>query len=294
MGLFSVSSTLLRRFDRWGTPVLAAVGVGVFIYETVRPLRRRTRPRPERWPVNVGLALPSLVGLRLLLLPGMVGLTRWAGQHRWGLLPRLALPAPVRTLAELLILDYVAYSWHRLLHAPLLWRFHRVHHNDLDMDLSTGWRFHAAEMAASLPYRGGVPALLGVRASTLLAYEVAFEAGTAFHHSNARLPIALERRLAPLLVTPRVHGIHHSVVHRETQSNYGVMLTLWDRLHRTMRFNVPQQDITIGVPAYPNPAELSISQLLRMPLAPLQPWTSLDGSVPDRAPQPLPLGTLAE
>ena len=294
MGLFSFSSTLLRRFDQWATPVLGAVGVGVFIYETVRPLRRRTRPRLERWPVNVGLALPSLVGLRLLLLPGMVGLTQLAEMRRWGLLHRLALPAPVRALAELLLLDYVAYSWHRLLHAPLLWRFHRVHHNDLDMDLTTGWRFHAGEMVASLPYRGGVPALLGVRASTLLAYEVAFEACTAFHHSNAGLPIAAERRLAPLLVTPRVHGIHHSVVHRETQSNYGVVLTLWDRLHRTMRFNVPQQDITIGVPAYPNPAELGLGHLLRMPLAPLQPWTNLDGSVPDRAPQPMPPGELAE
>ena len=294
MGLFSASSALLRRFDRWATPALAVVGVGVFIYETVRPLRRRTRPRLERWPVNVGVSVPSLVGLRLLLLPGMTGLTQFAAKHRVGLLHRVQLPEPVRVLAELLILDYAAYSWHRLLHAPLLWRFHRVHHNDLDMDLSTGWRFHAGEMLASIPYRGGVPALLGVRASTLLIYEAVFEACTAFHHSNAGLPIAIERQLAPLVVTPRVHGIHHSVVHRETQSNFGVVLTLWDRLHRTMRFNVPQQDITIGVPAYADPAEQRLKHLLLMPLDPLRPWARPDGSVPEHAPELLPLDVLAE
>ncbi|OUJ73215.1 sterol desaturase family protein [Hymenobacter crusticola] len=286
-------STLLRRFDRWATPVLAVVAVAVFVGEVVRPLRRRTRPRGKRWPVNVGLAAPSLVGMRLTLLPAMVGLTQLAARQRWGL-HRLRLPEPVRLLAELLVLDYVAYSWHRLLHAPFLWRFHRVHHIDLDMDLSTGWRFHAGEMLASIPYRGGVTALVGVRPGTLLAYEVVFEACTAFHHSNWRLPITLERRLTHFFVTPRVHGIHHSVVHRETQSNFGVVLTLWDRLHRTWRVNVPQQELTIGVPAHPDPAEDTVSHLLRLPLEPLRPWARPNGSVPERAPQPGPISRLVE
>ncbi|WP_324671841.1 sterol desaturase family protein [Hymenobacter sp. GOD-10R] len=286
-------STLLRRFDRWATPVLLAVGVAVFVGEVMRPLRRRTRPRAERWPVNVGLAAPSLVGMRLTLLPAMVGLTQVAARHRWGLY-RLNLPAPVRVLAELLVLDYVSYSWHRLLHAPFLWRFHRVHHIDLDMDLSTGWRFHAGEMLASIPYRGGVPALVGVRPSTLLAYEAVFEACTAFHHSNWGLPIAVERALARIMVTPRAHGIHHSVVHRETQSNFGVVLTLWDRLHQTLRLNVPQQELTIGVPAYPDPAEETVMHLLELPLAPHRPWARPDGSEPERASQPGAVSQLAE
>ena len=293
MRLFAVSSSLLRRFDRWATPVLVVVAAVVFVGEAVRPLRRRRRPRAERWPVNVGVAAPSLVGMRLGLLPAMVGLTQLAARYRWGL-HRLRLPEPVRLLAELLVLDYVAYSWHRLLHSPVLWRFHRVHHIDLDMDLSTGWRFHAGEMLASIPYRGGVPALLGVRPSTLLAYEAAFEVCTAFHHSNWRLPIALERTLATLMITPRAHGIHHSVVHRETQSNFGVVLTLWDRLHRTLRLNVPQQEVTIGVPAYPDPAEETVLHLLQMPLAPARPWARPDGTVPERAAQPGQLGYLAE
>jgi len=286
-------SALLRRFDRWATPALVVVAVVVFVGEAVRPLRRRTRPRAERWPVNVSVAVPSLVGMRLALLPAMVGLTQLAASRRWGL-HRLNLPAPVRLLAELLVLDYAAYSWHRLLHAPWLWRFHRVHHTDLDMDLSTGWRFHAGEMLASIPYRGGVPALAGVQPSTLLAYEVLFEACTAFHHSNWRLPMALERPLARFMVTPRAHGIHHSVVQRETQSNFGVVLSLWDRLHGTLRLNVPQQQVTIGVPAYPDPAEETMLHLLKMPAAPHRPWARPDGSVPERAPQPRPLDELAE
>ena len=293
MRLFSTTAGLLRRFDRWATPALFAVAAVVLVGETIRPLRRRMRPRAERWPRNVGLAAPSLVGMRLALLPAMVGLTQLAARRRWGM-HRLALPRPVRLLAELLVLDYVAYSWHRLLHAPFLWRFHRIHHIDLDMDLSTGWRFHAGEMLASIPYRGGVPALVGVRPGMLLAYEAAFEACTAFHHANLRLPFGLERQLARFMVTPRVHGIHHSVVQHETQSNFGVVLSLWDRLHRTLRLNVPQQQVIIGVPAYPEADEQTITQLLKLPVAPHRGWASPDGSVPQREPQPLPIDELAD
>jgi len=204
------------------------------------------------------------------------------------------LPAPLRLGFEVLLLDYLAYSWHRLLHAPLLWRLHRVHHNDLDMDITTAWRFHFGEMLASIPYRAGLPALLGVRPATALGYEVVFEGFTAFQHTNWRLPIALERRLSPWLMTPRLHGIHHSVVQRETDSNFGVVLMAWDFLHRTRRFDVPQQTITIGVPAYPDPAAQTVAQLLVLPLAPLRPWARPDGSVPAPHPAPQPLSELAE
>jgi len=223
----------------------------------------------------------------------MVGLTRLATPR--GLAKLLARwPAAPRLVLEVLLLDYLAYTWHRLLHSPVLWRLHRVHHNDLDMDLSTGWRFHFGEMLASIPYRAGLPALLGVRPATALGYEAVFEAFTAFQHSNWRLPLAVERRLAPWLMTPRLHGIHHSIVQRETHSNFGVVLMVWDWLHRTRRFNVPQQTITIGVPAYPDPAAQTVAQLLALPLAPLRPWQRPDGSVPAPDPAPLPLGELAE
>ncbi|MGI4736940.1 MAG: sterol desaturase family protein [Janthinobacterium lividum] len=281
MPLFPISHPLLKRFDRWAGPALAIVGLGLLLLETRHPLRSRTRPRRERWWRNVLLASPSLPAARLTLLPAMVGLAQLAAPRSAA--RRLAqLPPALRFSLEVLLLDYLAYSWHRLLHAPLLWRLHRVHHNDLDMDLTTAWRFHFGEMLASIPYRAGLPALLGIRPATVLAYEAVFEACTAFHHSNWRLPLATERRLASLLVTPRAHGIHHSVVQRETQSNFGVVLTLWDRLHRTLRLNVPQQAITIGVPAYPDPARQTVGQLLLLPLAPLEPWACPDGTVPER------------
>jgi sterol desaturase/sphingolipid hydroxylase (fatty acid hydroxylase superfamily) len=288
MSLFPVSHPLLKRFDRWAAPALAAVGLGLLLLETRRPLRRRTRPRPERWLHNALLAAPALPVARLTLLPAMVGLAQRAAP-RYPARQLARLPAPLRLALEVLVLDYLGYSWHRLLHAPLLWRMHRVHHNDLDMDITTAWRFHFGEMLASIPYRAGLPALLGIRAATVLTYEAVFEAGTAFHHSNWQLPLALERRLVRLLVTPRAHGIHHSVVHRESQSNFGVVLTLWDRLHRTLRLNVPQQALTIGVPAYPEPARQTVAHLLALPLAPPEPWARPDGTVPER---PTPTGPL--
>jgi len=281
---------LLRRFDRWAGPALAVLGLGLLLLETRHPLRRRTRPRPERWVRNVLLAAPSLPAMRLTLLPAMVNFTQVLAP-RYRVLARL--PEPLRTAAEVLFLDYLAYTWHRLLHAPLLWRLHRVHHNDLDVDLTTGWRFHFGEMLASIPYRAGLPALLGVRPATVLAYEAVFEACTAFQHSNWQLPLAVERPLARLLVTPRAHGIHHSQVQRETDSNFGVVLSLWDRLHRTLRLNVPQAALTIGVPAYPDPAAQTVPQLLALPLAPLGLWGRPDGAVPTRPLPPTPLTELA-
>ncbi|QKG55838.1 sterol desaturase family protein [Hymenobacter sp. BRD128] len=282
MPLFPVSHPLLKRFDRWAAPALAVAGLALLLLETAHPLRRRTRPRAERWRRNVLLAAPALPAARLTLLPAMVGLAQLAAPA-YPARQLARLPAPWRLALEVLLLDYLAYSWHRLLHAPLLWRLHRVHHCDLDMDLTTAWRFHFGEMLASIPYRAGLPALLGVRPATVLAYEAVFEACTAFHHSNWRLPLALESSLLQVLVTPRAHGIHHSVVHREAQSNFGVVLTLWDRLHRTLRLNVPQAAIRIGVPAYPDPATQTVARLLALPLAPPEPWARPDGSVPKRA-----------
>jgi sterol desaturase/sphingolipid hydroxylase (fatty acid hydroxylase superfamily) len=293
MKLFPIAHPLLKRFDRWAGPALAALAVGLLLLETTRPLRLRTRSRAERWMRNVLLAAPSLPAMRLTLLPAMVGLAQLAGPRRQ--VQRASrLPAPLRLALEILLLDYLGYSWHRLLHSPLLWRLHRVHHCDLDMDLSTAWRFHFGEMLASIPYRAGLPAVLGVRPAVMLAYEAVFEAFTAFQHSNWRLSIALERRLAPWLMTPRLHGIHHSMVHRETQSNYGIVLMLWDKLHRTRRLDVPQQAITIGVPALADPAAQTVGQLLALPMAPLRPWARPDGSEPQPTLAPTSPRVLAE
>ncbi|MGI4834847.1 MAG: sterol desaturase family protein [Janthinobacterium lividum] len=182
MPLFPVSPPLLKRFDRWAAPALALLGLGLLLLETRRP-PRRTRPRRERWRRNALLAGPALPAARLTLLPAMLGLAQLASP-RYPARQLACLLAPLRLGLEVLVLDYLAHSWHRLLHAPWLWRLHQVQHNDLDIDITTAWRFHFGEMLASIPYRAGLPALVGIRPVTVLAYEAAFEVGKAFHHSN--------------------------------------------------------------------------------------------------------------
>ncbi len=185
-----------------------------------------------------------------------------------------------------MLLDYTNYWWHVVLHkSDWLWRFHNVHHSDLDMDLSTAWRFHIGENFASVPYRSAAVALLGVPAPLVLFYEVIFEGCTAFQHANLRLPYQAEKQFIRVLVTPRMHGVHHSIVARETNSNFSVVFSWWDRLHQSLRLHVPQDDIIIGVPAYRNAAEQTPKQLFLMPFQPLRPWQLPDGTVPNREEQ---------
>ena len=148
-------------------------------------------------------------------------------------------------------MDYTLYVWHVLTHrVPFLWRFHVVHHVDLDLDASTALRFHFAEIVISIGWRIGQVVLIGVPPLALSAWQTATLVSIMFHHANVRLPIAAERRLNRFVVTPRMHGIHHSIVREETDSNWSSGLTLWDRLHGTLRLDVSQDEVTIEVPAY--------------------------------------------
>jgi sterol desaturase/sphingolipid hydroxylase (fatty acid hydroxylase superfamily) len=167
-------------------------------------------------------------------------------------------------VAGLLLLDYTMYVWHRLNHrVPLLWRFHLVHHTDLDLDVSTALRFHAGELLLSCGWRAAQVAVIGPSVALVLVFEVVFETATAFHHSNWRLPRALDRALAAVVVTPRMHGVHHSTRQAETNSNWSVLMSCWDRLHRTLRFERPGESLVIGLPAYREP--LAVRQLLALP-----------------------------
>jgi sterol desaturase/sphingolipid hydroxylase (fatty acid hydroxylase superfamily) len=163
--------------------------------------------------------------------------------------------------------DYTLYIWHVLTHkVPLLWRLHRVHHSDLDLSASTALRFHFVEMIVSAPWRAAQVALIGVSPRQLSLWQTLTTMAIVFHHSNIRLPLALERALARVVVTPRMHGIHHSIVERETNSNWGTILSLPDYLHGTIRLNVPQQAIDIGIPAFRRADEMRLGRLMRMPL----------------------------
>lgn len=234
--------------------------------ERRRPLRERVEASGDRMRRNVAVALGSATTVQLLEKPLLDPLTRWVEQRRCGLLLHMRLPGWLETTLGILLLDYSLYFWHVLLHRiPLLWRFHVVHHVDLDLDVSTALRFHFGELALSVPWRAAQVLLIGARSPVLRLWQQLTLASVAFHHSNLRLPLWLERCLVRIIVTPRMHGIHHSVVEEETGSNWSSGLTLWDRLHGTLRLDVPQETIVIGVPAYRDPEELSLPRILAMP-----------------------------
>jgi sterol desaturase/sphingolipid hydroxylase (fatty acid hydroxylase superfamily) len=177
------------------------------------------------------------------------------------------------------LMDYTLYLWHVLMHrVPFLWRFHLPHHVDLDLDASTALRFHAGELAIATGWRAMQVSLIGVSPLSLSVWQTFVLLSILFHHSNVRLPINVELKLNRIFVTPRMHGIHHSIVEEETNSNWSSGLTFWDWLHGTLRLNVPQDQITIGVPAYRNPEEIKLPQILEMPFVEQRPTWSLPGN----------------
>jgi sterol desaturase/sphingolipid hydroxylase (fatty acid hydroxylase superfamily) len=212
------------------------------------------------------------VALQLAERPVVDRLAAAVEARRWGVLKQIRLPAWLELVLAVALMDYTLYVWHVLTHrVPALWRFHLVHHVDLDLDASTALRFHFAELAASVPWRAGQVLLIGVAPLPLSVWQTALLLSILFHHSNVRLPAGAERWLVRFVVTPRMHGIHHSDVRGHTDSNWSSGLTVWDRLHGTLRLDVPQRSITIGVPGYPSPAELTLGKILAMPFGPERP-----------------------
>jgi sterol desaturase/sphingolipid hydroxylase (fatty acid hydroxylase superfamily) len=232
--------------------MVAAAGA-LLLWEQLLPLRRRTQVQGRRSFRNLVVASGSAAVVGLIERPLADAATRWARRRRFGLLNWLKLPHAVEMATGVLLLDYTLYQWHRLTHAvPLLWRFHLIHHLDRDLDASTGVRFHFGEMLLSVPYRVAQLLVLGIPAKALRLWKLLLFPSILFHHSNVRLPRELERRLSWFLVTPRMHGIHHSEQESERDSNWGSYISLWDLLHRTYRLDVPQRDIVIGLPNLPD------------------------------------------
>ncbi len=260
-------------FDFKGAPILAVAFVALFILETRRQLRKRKQLRSERIITNSIVALPAFSLLRFLFLPIMVKLATKNVLWRLGVANGMKANAFVKFMVAFLIMDYTNYLWHILNHkVPALWRFHLVHHTDRDLDVTTALRFHFGEMIGSVFYRGTFVVLSGAAPLHVLLYEILFEGATQFHHSNWNLPIALERRLNKVIVTPRMHGIHHSEIKDEADSNYSVIFSWWDRIHKTLRLNVPQHELVIGVPGYQHHDQLTIGKLLALPFSKIKQW----------------------
>lgn len=235
---------------------------------------------------NISFALPAFVTLRLALLPIPLLVAIRASDHQVGLLnwllPQQRVWAWVGRVLGLLAFDYAYYGWHYATHKiPFLFRFHNVHHTDLDMDVSTAIRFHFVELLLSVAFRVSVVLLVGIGFWTVLVFEIIFETASQFHHSNTRIPKSVEQFLNVLIVTPRMHGIHHSIVLDEFNSNWGTIFSLWNRMHRTHRMDIAQDELTIGVPAYRQEHELTIGQLFVLPFGKQRGWKLPNGQRPN-------------
>jgi sterol desaturase/sphingolipid hydroxylase (fatty acid hydroxylase superfamily) len=263
---------------------LAVVFLGLFALERALPLRRAARRLWGRVVVNLAVAAIAFLTGLLLVRPTASSVIVWGTQSSFGLLRLLDLPVPAEFVVAFLWMDLSFYYWHVANHRiPLLWRFHNVHHIDPDLDVSTAFRFHFGEVALSAGFRAVQVAVIGLPVWMFLAYEVVFQANTMFHHSNLRLPIRLERALNTVLVTPRMHGIHHSRVPRETNSNYSVVFSWWDRAHGTLCLNILQSRVTIGVAGYAAPEDNRLRSLLAMPFCSQRDyWRTAGGDLPER------------
>lgn len=276
---------MTAKVPSWLSVPLIAGALGVLVWlERRRPLRRRVEPNLTRDARNLAIATFGAVALQLTESPVSNRLTTLVKQRNWGLLRFAALPSWLEIPLAVLLLDYSLYVWHVLTHkVPFLWRFHLVHHIDRDLDALTALRFHFAELILSVPWRAAQIVLIGVSPFSFSVWQTLLLISILFHHSNVRLPIAWERRLNLLIVTPRMHGIHHSIVRQETDSNWSSGLTIWDRLHGTLRLNVPQDEITIGVPAYSEPTDVEFFKLVKLPFGKQKPdWKSTLKDEPGR------------
>lgn len=266
------------------TVYVAAFFLLFFLAETLWPLRKRTAPRSRRIFVNFCLSIPMILVASLLVKPVGFHTITWSMQIGFGLLHWLPLPIGLQFIVGFLLLDLSFYYWHWLNHnVSLFWRFHNVHHVDPDLDVTTSLRFHFGEVAFSVIFRLLQLSIIGVSPFIFIAYETVFQGNTLFQHSNIRLPISIERWLNKCIVTPRMHGIHHSQVQKELNSNYSVVFPWWDWIHKTLRLNVPQQEITIGVPGYQLPETNRPLHLLALPFEKQHDyWQLPDGSHPKR------------
>ena len=259
-------------------------GALLFLFERVAALRRASRPLLARLLVNICVAALAFATSMLLVRPAAAATLQWAWERPFGMVHVVPMAPGAQFVVSFLLMDLTFYWWHMANHrVPFLWRFHTVHHIDPDLDVSTAFRFHPGEVALSAGFRVLQISAIGLSSGMFAAYELVFQANTLFHHSNVRLPIRLERWLNLIIVTPRMHGIHHSQVRDEAESNYSVILPWWDRLHRTLGLNVPQSEITIGVPAYSDPADNTVSHDLLLPFGRQRDyWRRTDGTTVER------------
>jgi len=246
----------------------AGVFLAMAIWELLTPRRPQAIARNWRWPNNLGVVALDVLLVRILSPVTAVGLALVAEAHGFGLFNLIVLPRWASIIVSVILLDLAIYLQHVLFHAvPALWRLHRMHHADLEIDVTTGLRFHPVEILLSTGIKLAVVAAFGTPAAAVLVFEVLLNATSMFNHSNVRVAPRLDRVLRWFVVTPDMHRVHHSIVRRETNSNFGFNLPWWDRLLGTYRAEpaAGHDGMTIGIEQFRNPRELGLDRMLLQP-----------------------------
>ena len=248
-------------------PLISLGGLALFLMlELTVPYRESSVSKTARWFDNLGLTLFNNLILFLIFGSAVAATAYHVTEHRIGVLNLIPLPYWIKVTVTVVFMDFMLYVWHLLNHEmPMLWRFHRVHHTDLNMDVSTATRFHLGELTISAGIKIGLVYFLGADFTAVIVFETLLVLCAQFHHSSLKVPEWFERIYWILFVPPSMHRIHHSVVIKERNTNYGTIFSLWDRMLETLLKDVPQERIRIGVGAYPRFEKVRLRDLLLMP-----------------------------
>ncbi|MBW1999902.1 MAG: sterol desaturase family protein [Deltaproteobacteria bacterium] len=242
--------------------------VAIAVMEIVTPRRPLTTSKKIRWLGNIGVVVINTFLLRGLFPAGAVGIAVWIGRQGWGVLNVIQWPLWLEVILTVVVLDFVIYMQHVMFHAvPMLWRFHMMHHADLDLDVTTGTRFHPIEIIISLGIKAGAIAVLGAPAVGVIIFEIILNGMAMFNHGNFFIPLAADRVLRLLVVTPDMHRVHHSVYPYEANSNFGFNLSWWDRFLGTYRSQPAKghEQMTIGLKQFRNQSRLTLPWMLALP-----------------------------
>lgn len=237
-------------------------------WELLSPRRSLSMPKLSRWTTNLSIVVLDSLVIRLLFAAGAISASLLAGERGWGLLNQLGGPLWLEFILAVVALDFVLYAQHVMFHAiPLFWRFHMMHHADLDCDVTTGLRFHPVEVVISMGIKVGAVVIMGPAPAAVLAFEVLLNVTSMFNHSNVWMPPTLDRALRWFLVTPDMHRVHHSILPNETNSNFGFSLSWWDRLLGTYRPEPKEghPGMVIGLEQFRNPRQLTLTDSLLLP-----------------------------
>ena len=263
-----MSDVILRHEDVLRIGAFTGFFLAFALFEALAPRRRRRLTRWARWPNNVGLLFAGTLVVRVVFPVLAVGAASVAALNGWGLLNQFALPVWAAFLVSMVLLDLAIYVQHRVFHAiPVLWRLHRVHHADTDLDVTTGVRFHPLELGLSMAFKLVIVALLGAPAVAVVVFEILINASSLFEHANLRLPRGVDRAVRLVIVTPDMHRVHHSTRREETDSNFGFNLSVWDRVFGTYRAQPREghDGMSIGLGEFRAPREAWIDRLITQP-----------------------------